>query len=103
MEETLSNYENKYLSSLNSITVANENALLGVDNLNLIYLWGLKVCYRLWLIKYKNDDLNDSNNENMEDFTEITTLLPNSGYFVDNNMISKIKKLNDKSLIMYIF
>ena len=102
MEETLiSSNENKYLASLNSIIVANENALIGVDNLNILYLWGLKVLYKNLLIQYKNDDANDSNIENMEDFTEITTLLPNSGYFVDSNAISRIKKLNEKSLIVY--
>ena len=51
MEETLiSSNENKYLASLNSIIVANENALIGVDNLNILYLWGLKVLYKNLLI-----------------------------------------------------
>ncbi len=45
MEETADNlYGNYYLSSINNLLLnSNQEVILGVDNMNIIYLWALQV------------------------------------------------------------
>ena len=47
--------------------------------------------------QYANQNENEINE--MEDFNEIMSIMPNVGCFIDRNSISKVKKLNENKLL----
>jgi hypothetical protein len=47
--------------------------------------------------QYANNIDNEVNE--IEDFNEVLSIMPNVGYFIDTNSISKVKKLNENKLI----
>jgi hypothetical protein len=49
------------------------------------------------VIQYAN--LSDNEVNEIEDFNEVLSIMPNVGCFIDSNSISKIKKLNENKLI----